>query len=258
MKINFSKMQSLGNDFVVIDATQIPFQLTKADIQQMADRRCGIGFDQLLILELSTKADCDFNYRIFNADGGEVGQCGNGARCMARFIELNHLSHKKAWVFSTATSEIKVNLIDEMVQVEMPIPIVLPAIEATVASVDLGNPHVVIQVEDVDELDLENASQPYVQHSAFPQGVNVGFMQIINPEHIRLRVYERGVGMTLACGSGACAAVVAGRLQGLLETKVQVDQPGGRCSVSWEGEGSPVYLTGPAEHCFDGVWDSSN
>lgn len=255
MKINFSKMQSLGNDFVVIDATQVPFQLTKTDIQQMADRRRGIGFDQLLVLEPSTQAPCDFNYRIFNADGSEVGQCGNGARCIARFIELNHLSNKKAWVLSTATSEIKVNLIDDMVQVEMPIPIVLPVIEATVASVDLGNPHVVIQVEDVDELDLESASQPYVQHKAFPQGVNVGFMQIINPTHIRLRVYERGVGMTLACGSGACAAVVAGRLQRLLETKVQVDQPGGSCSVSWKGEDSPVYLTGPAEHCFDGVWN---
>jgi len=252
MKIQFSKMQSLGNDFVVIDATQKPFSVTPLQIQRMADRRLGIGFDQLLVLEESTQAGIDFNYRIFNADGGEVGQCGNGARCMARFIELKSLSDKKAWKLSTISTILNVELIGDQVRVEMPVPNFLATLDGALAAVDLGNPHVVFQVEAVDELDLDLMAAPFAGHSAFPQGVNVSFVQIIDEDHIRLRVYERGVGTTLACGSGACAAVVAARSQGRVHAKVQVDQPGGRCQVEWEGDAFPVYLIGPAEHCFEG------
>ncbi len=249
----FTKMQSLGNDFVLIDARHQPFQWDAERIRYWADRHRGIGFDQLLVLELSDKPECDFAYRIFNADGSEVGQCGNGARCVGRFIQLKGLSSKQEWMLSTLTSSISVSLLpNQQFKVAMGIPRILPTVEGAWAALDLGNPHLVFRVKEVDALDLAQEAQPYLQDPAFPQGVNVGFVQLIDEAHLRLRVYERGVGPTLACGSGACAAVVAGCLQGLLGPEVEVQQPGGLSWVSWQGLGQPVYLTGPAECVFEG------
>ncbi len=254
MEIKFTKMQSLGNDFVVIDATRQNINLNSQQIQSMADRRLGIGFDQLLILAPTDKVGCDFNYRIFNADGSEVGQCGNGACCIGRFIQLNNLSDKDEWVLATQTAKIKLALMGNELSVEMPIPIVLPKVDDALAALDLGNPHLVFCVTELDELNLEQTAALYAHHPVFPEGVNVGFMQVLDAQHIRLRVYERGAGATLACGSGACAAVVAGCLQGLLSNEVQVDQRGGTCWVSWSGESQAVYLRGPADYCFSGFW----
>ena len=254
MDIKFSKMQSLGNDFVVIDATQQAFNLTRSAIQKIADRHFGIGCDQVLVLGSSTKTSCDFSYRIFNSDGSEIGQCGNGARCIARFIELNKLSDKTTWILETITTEISVSLSGAEVSVMMPVPEFLPEVAGAVAALDLGNPHLVFQVNDVDELNLAEAAEPYIQHPNFPEGVNIGFMQILDQDHIRLRVYERGAGATMACGSGACAAVIAGHARGLLSADVQVDQSGGVCWVSWQAVNSPAYLRGPAELCFVGIW----
>ncbi len=252
-KIAFTKMQALGNDFVVIDATIQPFKLNVSEIRVLADRRRGIGFDQLLVLEPSTREDCDFHYRIFNADGGEVGQCGNGARCIARFIEFKKLSQKTEWVLSTLSSKLRVCLKSNgEAEAEIAIPQILPEVEGALAALDLGNPHAVIQVPDLDLIDLVQEAQPYLAHPQFPNGVNVGFMQILNPQAVRLKVYERGVGPTLACGSGACAAAIAGQLQGLLGAEVEVIQPGGSSTVNWKGLDQPVYLKGPADLVFEG------
>lgn len=272
MKIKFTKMQGLGNDFVVIDATRAPIHLTPTQIQTLADRHFGIGFDQLLMLESAANQNVDFNYRIFNADGGEVAQCGNGARCIARYIHDHGLSKKTEIVVATSTGKLQLRLEkNNQVSVNMGIPEFKPekipfiadqqsahyalqfdAENIEMGAVAIGNPHAVIRVENVDTAPVAQWGPQIEHHQRFPQQVNVGFMQVINPEQIKLRVFERGAGETLACGSGACAAVIIGRLWQLLADKVTVTLLGGTLLIEWQGEGHPVWMTGPAVEVFAG------
>jgi diaminopimelate epimerase len=275
MTLEFSKMHGLGNDFVVIDAINQNVALSPEQVRGLADRHRGIGFDQLLLVERPGAPQADFRYRIFNADGGEVAQCGNGARCFMRFIHDQGLSEKRELLVETASGPLRlVREDDDQVTVNMgeprleprEIPFEAPARAVTysleiagerleVAAVSVGNPHAVTLVRDVDTAPVERLGPAIERHPRFPQGVNAGFMQIIDFEHIRLRVFERGVGETLACGSGACAAVVAGRLWDRLAARVKVALRGGDLVVSWAGRGYPVYLTGPATHVFRGRID---
>lgn len=272
MTLRFTKMHGLGNDFVVIDAIRQPAILSPAQIRFVADRRRGIGCDQLLLVERAQTGNADFRYRIFNADGSEVGQCGNGARCFARFVHEEGLTVKDCVVVETASGLLTLNLLaDDQVRVNMGIPALEPAdipFEASqravsyplqvgdkslwISAVSMGNPHAVLLVEDVDNAPVASLGPLIERHPRFPQRVNAGFMQVLDRTQIRLRVFERGAGETTACGSGACAAVVAGRLQGLLEAQVRVTLPGGELVVSWAGEDSPVYLTGPATRVYEG------
>ncbi|HYW90863.1 MAG TPA: diaminopimelate epimerase [Gammaproteobacteria bacterium] len=273
MLLEFTKMQGLGNDFVVIDAVAAPVELSGERLRRLADRRFGVGCDQVLMLERAPAgSQADFRYRIFNADGGEVEQCGNGARCMARFArERGYLRGPRA-VFDTAGGLIRLRIErDGRVRADMgvprlepgEIPFEAPRREATyalavdgerrtIAALSLGNPHAVLQVPDVDRAPVAELGSRIERHPRFPRRVNVGFMQVAGRNRIRLRVYERGVGETLACGTGACAAAVAGRLQGLLDARVTVELRGGELTVEWEGEGKPVSMTGPGEVVFTG------
>lgn len=271
--INFSKMHGLGNDFVMLNGITQNIDLTTEQIRFLADRHFGIGCDQLLLVEPYDGDDADFRYRIFNADGGEVEQCGNGARCFARFVREQGLSDKTTIPVMTSGGRIVLNIAaDNQVTVDMGIPEFDPAKipfisselqtlynvkleQQTVelAAVSMGNPHGVIQVENVDAAPVGTLGPQLEVHPAFPKRANIGFMQIISPQHIRLRVFERGGIETLACGSGACAAVAAGRMQGLLSETVWVDLPGGRLTISWPGEQYPVMMTGPTEHVFSGT-----
>ncbi|WP_319640525.1 diaminopimelate epimerase [Coxiella endosymbiont of Dermacentor marginatus] len=275
MKINFTKMHGLGNDFVVIDATKQPFQMTTPQIQKMAHRRLGIGFDQLLVIELPKSCyTVDFHFRIFNADGSEVSQCGNGACCIARYIYANQLTERNELRVSTLKDilELKIQS-DDTVSVKMGIPRFNPADVPFIASktanfydleidnqkiklgvVNIGNPHAVIPVDTIDALLVSKLSPRLSTHKCFPKGINVGFMQVINSQNIRLRVYERGAGETLSCGSGACAAMVVGRRSGLLQKRVVVEQPGGSLFIDWEGFLAPVIMTGSAATIFRGEW----
>lgn len=265
-------MHGLGNDFMVVDAVTQNVFLSKDQIKKLADRNFGIGFDQLLMVEPPYDPDLDFHYRIFNSDGSEVTQCGNGARCFARFVQLKGLTNKSAIKVSTKSGNMVLYLEGEdKVTVNMGRPIfepkqipfvanqqektyLLKTSQKTVMSgvVSMGNPHCVMVVDDLDQTDVLGLGAELEQHERFPEQANIGFMQIINSEHIKLRVYERGVGETLACGSGACAAVVVGRIQDLLGSKVQVDLPGGSLHIRWHDESSPVKMTGPAQYVFDG------
>jgi diaminopimelate epimerase len=275
MKLEFSKMHGLGNDFVVIDAVNQNVTLSAEQVRSLADRHRGIGFDQLLLVERPGGAQADFRYRIFNADGGEVAQCGNGARCFMRFVHDRGLSDKRELLVETASGPLRLVLEDDdQVTVNMgeprleprEIPFDAPVRAASytlevagerleIAAVSMGNPHAVTLVRDVDTAPVERLGPAIERHPHFPQGVNAGFMQVIDFEHIRLRVFERGAGETLACGSGACAAVVAGRLWDRLAARVKVTLRGGDLVVSWAGRGYPVYLTGPATHVFRGRID---
>jgi diaminopimelate epimerase len=239
----------------------------------LGDRHEGIGFDQLLVVEAYTGEEADFRYRIFNADGSEVEHCGNGARCFARFVYDQGLTQKTRIPVMTQSGRIVLDLTDNgQVKVNMGIPRLEPAeipfifqqrqmlytVEigqnsVQLAAVSMGNPHAVLQVADTETASVELLGPRLESHPLFPKRVNVGFMQVLNPEHIQLRVFERGVGETRACGTGACAAVVAGRLQGLLAEEVQVDLPGGRLQIAWQGEGQPVYMTGPATTVYTGT-----
>ena len=269
-------MHGLGNDFVVIDATQQAIKLTTKQIQFIADRRFGVGCDQLLLVEPADSQDVDFRYRIFNADGGEVEQCGNGARCFARFVRDQGLTDKNCIPVSTNTGKITLQVLDNgLVRVDMGTPYLQPAeipfvseqqeTVYTVKSilgnstktyelgvVSVGNPHAVMLVESVDNAPVDTVGAELESHPQFPNRVNVGFMQVVNESNIRLRVYERGAGETKACGTGACAAVVSGILRGLLAEKVVVNLPGGELDIQWQGMGKPVYMTGPAETVFIG------
>jgi diaminopimelate epimerase len=267
----FSKMHGLGNDFVVIDGVRQSIDLSVAQIRALADRHFGIGFDQLLLVERAQGSEADFRYRIFNADGGEVAQCGNGARCFARFVAQEGLTPKRAITVETRAGLLHLYLeADDQVRVNMGIPRLDPtdiplrapqqALRYTLGSapswqvgaVSMGNPHAVLAVPDVTTAPVA-VWGPAIQALAdFPEGVNVGFMETVTRDHIRLRVYERGSGETLACGSGACAAVVVGRLWETLAPEVAVDLPGGRLQIQWAGPGEPVWMTGPALHVFDG------
>ncbi len=265
-------MQGLGNDFVVIDGYTHAVTLTAEQIRYLADRHFGVGCDQLLLVERPTQPGIDFRYRIFNADGGEVEQCGNGARCFVRFVHDEKLTAKTEIRVETAKGIIVPRLeADGLVTVDMGAPVFEPkdipflaqqraltyplAVgDATVevSAVSMGNPHAVQVVNDVDTAPVA-AQGPLIEHHvSFPQRVNAGFMQIVDRSHIRLRVYERGAGETLACGTGACAAVVAGISRGLLDDAVRVTTRGGELTIRWQGEGRPVLMTGPAMVVFKG------
>ncbi|KZN57668.1 diaminopimelate epimerase [Pseudoalteromonas luteoviolacea] len=272
MFVNFSKMHGLGNDFVVIDNVTQNVFLSRDQIRKLADRHFGIGFDQLLLVEPPYSPDLDFHYRIFNSDGTEVEQCGNGARCFARFVRMKGLTNKHKVSVSTKGGDITLYTEkDGQVTVNMGIPqfapqeipfkaqqseltYILRAGEHTVfcGAVSMGNPHCVIEVEDIEHADVDTLGPLLETHERFPKRANVGFMQIIDREHIKLRVWERGVNETLACGSGACGAVAVGIKQGKLADTVRVDLPGGTLQVRWSGVNKPVKMTGPAEHVFDG------
>ncbi len=272
MKLNFTKMHGLGNDFVVIDGINQTVALDSARIRRLADRHFGIGCDQVLLVEAPDRPEADFRYRIFNADGGEVEQCGNGARCFARFVRDHHLTDKDDLRVMTAAGPLRLRLLPEgQVAVDMGQPRLEPAaapffateraarypiaadgVELEIGVVSMGNPHAVLRVDNVDHAPVAHLGPLLERHGRFPQRTNVGFMQIVAPDHVRLRVFERGTGETLACGSGACAAVVVGRLWGLLWPNVQVELPGGELSVHWAGEGESVTLTGPATTVFEG------
>lgn len=273
MQLRFTKMQGLGNDFVVIDATKHPVLLSATQIQSLADRHFGIGFDQLLLVEAPRSPAVDFGYRIFNADGSEVEQCGNGARCFVRFVHEKKLSEKTQIAVETKRGVIYPKLEENgLVTVNMGNPILDPALipfiseshallqplqvegqELPVTAVSMGNPHVVLTVEDANTAPVNQLGPLIERHPRFPARVNVGFMEIVTRQMIRLRVFERGVGETLACGTGACAAVVAGILNGALTSPVDVETRGGMLSIAWNGVGQPVMMTGPAVSVFEGT-----
>ncbi|HRP24266.1 MAG TPA: diaminopimelate epimerase [Thauera sp.] len=272
MKLRFTKMHGLGNDFVVIDATRTPVELTPARVRAIADRHFGVGCDQLLVVEPAAGADVDFRYRIFNADGSEVEQCGNGARCFVRFVHDKGLTDKREIRVETRSGVIAPRLgEDGLVSVDMGVPALEPARipflsdsdavvqplavgERTVAitAVSMGNPHAVQVVADVDAAPVAEQGALIERHERFPARVNAGFMQVLDPHRVRLRVFERGAGETLACGTGACAAVVAGILRGLLVSPVRVETRGGELEIDWVGPGTPVRMTGPAVTVFEG------
>lgn len=272
MKLRFTKMQGAGNDFVVIDATQNPVHLSHAQIQQIANRYFGIGCDQLLMVESTDTPGVDFRYRIFNADGGEVEQCGNGARCFVRFVVEKGLTSKLDIRVETASGIITLMLQDDgQVTVNMGAPRFTPAqipFEAeqqattyelplasetvTVSAVSMGNPHAVMLVDNVHTAEVASLGPQIESHARFPQRVNAGFMQVLNEHEINLRVYERGSGETLACGTGACAAAVSGIQLGTLQSPVKVHTRGGILTIQWAGGDTPVLMTGPAEIVFDG------
>lgn len=271
MGIRFTKMHGLGNDFMVIDAVNQRVQLSKEQIALLADRHRGVGFDQCLLLEKSTQPGVDFHYRIYNADGSEVGQCGNGARCMGRFIHHYGLSDKKKLVLATTTTSMQVILNeDQTVTVDMGKPLFTPekiplnqdAAESYSIDVDdhhfqfhalsVGNPHAVIQVEQLDKTAVDKWGQRLSTHPVFPEGANIGFMELLSHQRIRLRVYERGCGETKACGSGAVAAGVVARRYFQLDDPVQVSLPGGELFVSWPDETGAVSLTGPVSFVYEG------
>ena len=274
MKIKFTKMHALGNDFVVIDATKQSFMLRTSQIQKMANRRLGVGFDQLLVIEHPKNNTVHFHFRIFNADGSEIGQCGNGTRCIAVFIRSRKLSNHNKLLISTINDVLELKIQpDDKVSVKMGIPQFDPRDVPFIAAqteniyevkvkdqvvklgvVNIGNPHAIIPVEYIDTNQASILGACLSTHKRFPEGTNVGFMQVIDPQTIRLRVYERGVGETLACGSGACAAVAVGRRLGLLQERVMVSQPGGSLTIDWQGPQTPVIMTGPATKVFDGEW----
>ncbi|CAA6825519.1 MAG: Diaminopimelate epimerase (EC [uncultured Thiotrichaceae bacterium] len=266
-------MHGLGNDFIVIDATEQSFQLNATRIKQLSDRHFGIGFDQLLVVEPPANEHVDFTYRIFNADGNEVEQCGNGARCFARYITDKNLTSKKEIPVATHTGNIILIVNDDgLITVDMGKPILSPADIPLIAdtqktryqldannktyafgAVSMGNPHAVITVDQLEDMDIEPTGKLFQQHKRFPASVNVGFMQIINRREIALRVYERGVGETMACGTGACAAAVSAILQEETDHLLSVILPGGTLTIDWQGNGHSVYMTGPAESVFEGT-----
>jgi diaminopimelate epimerase len=270
--IHFTKMHGLGNDFVVIDAINQAINLTVEQIRFMANRNFGIGFDQLLLVEKPVSSDADFKYRIFNADGSEVSQCGNGARCFARFVRDKKLSLKDEIRVDTNAGQLVLCFADELITVNMGIPRHQPAeipfladheallYEVAVngqtyqfGAVSMGNPHAVLQVADIQTAPVAELGKVLESHQLFPERANIGFMQIINRQSVKLRVYERGAAETLACGSGACAAVVSGIEQHLLDNTVSVELAGGTLNINWAGRGTPVWMTGAAVAVFDGV-----
>ncbi|WP_269531518.1 diaminopimelate epimerase [Chitinimonas sp. BJYL2] len=273
MKLRFTKMQGLGNDFVVLDGVSQSLSLSVEQLRKLGDRHFGIGCDQILLVENPHHPDADFRYRIFNgADGGEVEQCGNGSRCFVRFVHDKGLSHKREIRVETARGLISPKLEDNgLVTVDMGAPRFAPAEIPFIADADtvihaiivngrpldisvvsMGNPHAVQVVDDVDTAPVSTDGPAIEAHPLFPQKVNAGFMQIINRGEIRVRVFERSAGETLACGTGACAAVVTGIRRGLLDSRVLVHTRGGDLDISWGGPGQPVLMTGPAVTVFEG------
>ncbi|MDK6076934.1 diaminopimelate epimerase [Massilia varians] len=279
MKLKFTKMHGAGNDFIVVDAIHQDVKLSTEEWRRLADRRFGIGADQILVVERPTSEGIDFRYRIFNSDGGEVEQCGNGARAFARFVSDKGLSGERSIRVETMKGIIAPRLEqDGSVTVDMGAPQLDPAEvpfdsagldgraegEDTtwplavggetvfVSVVSMGNPHAVQVVDNVDTAPVESMGPAIETHARFPKKVNAGFMQVLDRHHVKLRVFERGAGETLACGTGACAAVVAGIRRGLLDSPVRVSARGGELSIAWAGVGQPVYLSGPAVTVFEG------
>jgi diaminopimelate epimerase len=272
MKINFTKMHGLGNDFVIINAMVEKLSLTPEKIRALANRNFGIGYDQLLVVEPPVTKTADFKYRIFNADGGEVFQCGNGARCFARFVYDKNLSDKDEITVDTGAGQLLLHLDKAgLVTVNMGIPrhapkeiplqakkemrfysINVDGIERAVGAVSMGNPHAVMQVNDIKSAPVAELGAALESHPFFPKRANIGFMQVIDRQHIKLRVYERGAAETLACGSGACAAVVIGIERNLLDRHVNVSLLGGELLINWQGRGQAVFMTGPAVSVFEG------
>jgi diaminopimelate epimerase len=272
MRLKFTKMQGLGNDFVVLDATRAPLALSRDQLRCIADRHFGIGCDQILQVEPPRTPDTDFYYRIFNADGGEVEQCGNGARCFVRYVRDQGLTDKTEIRVGTLSGVIKPRLeADGRVTVDMGVPEFEPARipfqaerraltyrldvgghAVEISALSMGNPHAVQVVADVDAAPVVIEGPAIETHARFPQRVNAGYMQVIDRGRLKLRVYERGAGETLACGTGACAAAVAGIQRKLLDQRVIVTTRGGDLGISWEGEGKPVLMTGPAVTVFAG------
>lgn len=272
MELAFTKMHGLGNDFVLFDALEHPIALSPEQIRHIADRHHGVGCDQVLLIEPSRMPGADVHYRIFNGDGIEVGQCGNGVRCVARYLKHRHGLGKTELVVETHGGRMRVyHEADGNVRVDMGVPqlepVEIPFVAAARAvsypiEVDghafaigvcsVGNPHAVLEVPDVDRAPVAELGPLIERHPRFPERVNAGFMQVVDANHVRLRVYERGAGETLACGTGACAAVVVGRVAGRLDESVDVRLPGGSLSISWEGEGHPVWMSGPAVTVFEG------
>ncbi|MBX9915884.1 MAG: diaminopimelate epimerase [Nitrosomonas sp.] len=271
MKLKFTKMQGLGNDFVVLDGINQTIALDREQIRKLADRHFGIGCDQILLVE-KAEGQADFRYRIFNADGGEVEQCGNGARCFVRYVHDHGLTQKNEIRIETLSGVISPHLeVNGNITVNMgkPIfepeaipfiaeqraltyPLELPGQPVTISAVSMGNPHAVRVVPDVDNAPVDAEGALIESHPRFPKRVNVGYLQVLDRAHIKLRVYERGAGETLACGTGACAAVVAGINLGLLDHRVKVSTRGGELTISWQGSDEPVWMTGPAVTVFEG------
>ncbi len=275
MKIDFTKMQALGNDFVVIDAVRQRVNLTPELVRKIADRHFGVGCDQLLLVEAPTSSDVDFRYRIFNADGGEVEQCGNGARCFVHFVRRVGLTDKSEIIVETHGGIIRPHIgADGNVVVDMGTPRFAPADlpfvadsvqdrydldlgteTITISVVSMGNPHAVQIVDDVEAAPVPEQGPLIESHTRFPQRVNAVYMSIRDPQHIDVRVYERGAGETLACGSGACAAVAVGHKLGLLAAEVTARMHGGELQITWAGDAEPLFMSGPAHTVFDGTID---
>lgn len=272
MHFHFSKMHGLGNDFMVVDCLTQNIFFSPDLIRRLADRNRGIGFDQLLVVEAPYDPETDFHYRIFNSDGTEVEQCGNGARCFARFVRMKGLTNKISISVSTKKGKMTLKVEDDdQITVNMGEPVFEPnkiPFKATQAektyllraedrtlfcgAVSMGNPHCVTVVDDVDNYDVDKYGPLVEGHERFPERVNAGFMEIVSPNEVKLRVYERGAGETQACGSGACGAVAIGIMQELLGEDVKVYLPGGDLQISWKGPGYPLFMTGPATHVYDG------
>ena len=270
MTLRFSKMHGIGNDFVVVDCRTQPFALNAAQIARLGDRRIGVGFDQLLTIE-PADSDCAFGYGIYNADGSQALQCGNGVRCVAAWLQRAGALSKGAVRLQSPSGPVSVELLDDgRVRVDMgvprfapeEIPLRMPAsdvhwlqingLDVEFGAVSMGNPHAVIEIADVANAPLETLGRALSTDSTFPQGCNVGFVQILDRTHLRLRVWERGAGATLACGSGACAAVAVLRSRGKLDADVAVQLPGGVLDIHWQGADAPVWMSGPAEFVFEG------
>ena len=275
MRIQFTKMHGLGNDFVVIDAVSQHVNLRASQIEKLANRHTGVGFDQLLLIEPPSRPDADFDYRIFNSDGGEVEHCGNGARCFAKFVTDRELTSKPVITVNTARGLIELELTDlGLVRVNMGQPVLDPNALPYVGSpeldasqtvaldipfdqkqfglISMGNPHAVCIVDSVDSIAVEDIGRAVQMLPQFPDSVNVGFVEIVSRTEIRLRVYERGAGETLACGTGACAAVAYARLLEQLDSQVSVATRGGNLQIEWQGIGHDLMMTGPAESVFEG------
>jgi diaminopimelate epimerase len=274
MRLKFTKMQGLGNDFVMLDGIRQRVELDRAQIVRLADRHFGVGCDQVLLVERPSRADVDFRYRIFNADGGEVEQCGNGARCFVHFVRDQGLTAKRKIRVETLSGVIEPTLEEDgQVQVDMGVPRFEPeaipfvgdsaaptqdldvaGASVTISTLSMGNPHAVQVVADVEVAPVATQGPLIERHPQFPRGANAGYMQVVDRANIRLRVWERGAGETLACGTGACAAVVAGIRRGLLDSTVRVRTRGGELTIRWDGAGAPVLMTGPAQAVFEGEW----
>lgn len=266
-------MHGLGNDFMVINQVTQNIQINSEQIRRLANRHTGVGFDQLLMVSPPSTPDVDFNYRIFNADGSEVEQCGNGARCFARFVRDKGLTHKDTIPVQTNTGRIELSLVgDDQVRVNMGNPIFEPEqiplqadgrnpiyrfnVDSDIhelACVSMGNPHGVLMVKDVASAPVKKLGSKLESHPRFPNKANIGFCQVVDRGNIKLRVYERGVGETQACGTGACAAAVSAIAANLVDNRVNVTLPGGTLEIEWQGEGQPVYMTGPATTVYDGT-----